>query len=134
MDIREAQSRIENIIAGTLAPVLPLDATLEGRTAESVGGHLYVFLKAPRDADAPEDMKYGLNLAFVIADKGWAQFKQAAEGEQQHLLETFEQTIRGRLAEAFEYWKFNVDFSVSAQSEPGRITFITFDDFGQQLA
>ncbi|GGP24460.1 hypothetical protein [Silvimonas amylolytica] len=132
MDIREAQSRILSIITSTLAPVLPVDPGVVGRCAESVGGHLYVFITTPRHVRAPDEMKYGLNLAFVISEKGWAKFKQAPDDAQKRLLQTFEQTIRGKLAEAFEYWKANVDFSVSAQSEPGRITFITFDDFGQQ--
>ncbi|GGP18794.1 hypothetical protein [Silvimonas iriomotensis] len=132
MDSHVAQSSILDIIAGTLAPVLPVQSGLQGRCAESVGGDLYVFITTPRHAAAPQEMKYDLNLAFVIAEKGWSAFKAQSDQAQQHLLQTFEQTIRGRLAEAFEYWKSNVDFSVSAQSEPGRITFIRFEDFGQQ--
>ncbi|MBB5191717.1 hypothetical protein HNQ50_002447 [Silvimonas terrae] len=131
MGSREAQDRILQIISQTLSPVLPKDQKLTGQAVESGGGHLYIVLAAQRHASAPDAMRYGLDLAFKMPAREWGRFQSTPEPQQAYLLQTFEQTIRGKLAEAFEHWKDVVDFRTASQSEPKRITFIEFDNFGQ---
>ena len=131
MEIKSAMRRIEEIIANTISGNLFDAGILQSESLVTPSGNLCTYLSASRHPSAPPSMQFSLYIAFKMPEREWSKFCEADNERQEYLLNTLERTIGGLLARRLESKANEIDLGTLSQIQPGPITVIDFDDFGQ---